>query len=206
LKSILQFSLLIHHRYLDLGKGEHLTPEYKAINPASSVPALVDGNTKVFDSNAIAIYLAEKYASGNSLYPKDLEARTKVHERLFYVASYLFPRGFQIFFPTIFGNMTEIPQRSIDELLRGYQTVETFLTGNEYVTGDTMTLADLSLWCLMESGSQLIPIDAEKMPNFSRWMEKMRKLPTFGFNKEGADMHVKFYRQCLARNLAQAKN
>jgi glutathione S-transferase len=188
---------------VELSKGEHLSPEFKAINPSSTVPALVDDDTKVFDSSAIGIYLVEKYANGNALYPKDLKLRTKVNERLFYIASYMFPKGFQIFGPTIFGNQTEIPQKVIDDLLRGYQTIETFLKGNVYLTGDTMTLADLSLWCLTESGDQVIPVDGEKFPNFARWLTKMREHPSYAFNREGADRHVAAYRHCLARNIAQ---
>ena len=180
-----------------------MTSEYKAINPTSTVPALVDGDVKVFDSSAIAIYLVEKFAKDDSLYPKNLILRTKVNERLFYVSSYIFPRGFQIFFPTMFGTQTEISQKAIDELIRGYETVEVFLTGNDYLAGNSMTLADLYLWTIAESGAQVIPIDAEKFPNFTRWVKKMREHPTYEFNKQGADMHVGFYRQCLARNLAQ---
>lgn len=174
------------------------------MNPTSTVPVLVNGETKVFDSSAICIYLVEKFAKDDSLYPKNLELRTKVNERLFYVSSYMFPRGYQIFFPVFFGAETEISENKVKELLRGYETIETFLTGNEYLAGNTLTLCDLSLWCLMESGSQLIPIDEQKYPNFDRWLKKMRELPTFAVNKEGADMHVGFYRKCLARNKAQA--
>lgn len=179
-----------------------MTPAYKAINPTATVPVLVDGETKVFDSAAIGIYLVEKYANGNDLYPVDLAERTKIHERLFYIASYMFPRGFQIFIPTLFGNQTEVPQKLIDELNRGYQTIEKFLDGNEYLTGKTLTLADLSLWCMLESGGQIVQIDSEKFTNLTRWMEKMREHPSYAFNKEGADAHVGAYRQCLARNIA----
>ena len=164
---------------------------------------MIDGDLKVFDSSAIAIYLVEKYAKDDSLYPKDLVLRTKVNEKLFYVSSYIFPRGFQIFFGTMFGDQTEISQKAIDELIRGYQTIEVFLTGNDYLAGNSLTLADLFLWPITESGAQVIPIDADKFPNFTRWVEKMRELPTYEFNKQGADFHVGFYRQCLARNIAQ---
>lgn len=189
---------------MNLLQGEQFSAEFKAINPTSTVPALIDEDTKIFDSNAIAIYMVEKFAKDDSLYPKELILRTKVNERLFYIASYMFPRGYQIIFPVIFGKETGISEQKMAELIRGYDTIESFLVGNEYLTGDTLRLCDLSLWCLMESGSQLVPIDEEKYPNFNRWMTKMRVLPTYEVNKEGADMHIAFYRQCLERNIAQA--
>lgn len=200
-------SLLIIYfpRTVKVLEGELVTPEYKLINPTSTVPALVDGNTKIFDSNAIAIYMVEKYGKDDSLYPKDLELRTKVNERLFYIASYFFPRGYQIFFPVFRGEATGPSESAISELLRGYATFESFLVGNDYLTGSTLTLCDYSLWCLMESGSRIQPIDPEKFPNFFRWLNKMRELPFYEKNKEGAEKHVELYQQCRARNIEMLK-
>jgi glutathione S-transferase len=38
------------------------TPEYKAMNPNSKVPTLVDGSTVIWESNTILRYLADSYA------------------------------------------------------------------------------------------------------------------------------------------------
>jgi GST-like protein len=45
---------------VDTRKGDQHKPEYLAINPNAKVPAIVDGDAVVFDSNAILLYLAEK--------------------------------------------------------------------------------------------------------------------------------------------------
>ncbi len=45
---------------IDTRKGEQFTPDYLKINPNGKVPAIDDGGTIVFDSNAILLYLAEK--------------------------------------------------------------------------------------------------------------------------------------------------
>jgi len=44
---------------VDPRKGEQFQPEYLAINPNAKV-TIVDGDTTVFDSKAILLYLAEK--------------------------------------------------------------------------------------------------------------------------------------------------
>ena len=54
---------------VDLAKGEHKTPDYLAINPNGKVPALVDGDTKLWESNAIMCHLARKAKS--DLWPTD---------------------------------------------------------------------------------------------------------------------------------------
>lgn len=184
--------------------GEHQTPEYKAINPTSTVPSLVDGDISVFESSAIAIYLVDKYAKEYSLYPKNLTERTKVNEHLFYVSSYLFPRIYQLFVPVYFRGATEFNKQIIEELHRGYGTIETFLNGNEYLSGNALTLADLYLWCIMLSLAEFVPID--KYPNFAGWLEKMKEHPSYAINKEGADEHIAFINKSLEKNRAAAND
>ena len=45
---------------VDGRKGDQHKPEYKAINPNAKAPSIVDDGKRVFDSNAILLYLAEK--------------------------------------------------------------------------------------------------------------------------------------------------
>src|SRR3954468_8173615 len=45
---------------VDTRKGDQFKPEYLAINPNAKVPAIDDDGVRVFDSNAILLYLAEK--------------------------------------------------------------------------------------------------------------------------------------------------
>ena len=45
---------------VDTRKGEQFKPDFLAVNPNGKVPAIVDGDVVVFDSNAILLYLAEK--------------------------------------------------------------------------------------------------------------------------------------------------
>lgn len=84
----------IFFREIDLyGKMEHLSDAFLKINPQHTVPTLVDDGVTIWDSNAIIMYLVDKYAKDDSLYPKDLAIRAKIHQRLFFGAG-VFDRSY----------------------------------------------------------------------------------------------------------------
>lgn len=172
------------------------------MNPSSTVPVLVDGDVTVIDSQAIAMYLVEKYAKTDGLYPKnDLVMRTKINGRLFFIASFLFPRIFQIFVPVFHGLERTLSQLKIDGIHQGYKTIEAFFEDNNFLCSNEMSLADLNLWCATESLQQVVPIDELHFPKYKSWVKRMQQLPWYEMNKAGADQHVAFYKHCLKRNL-----
>ncbi|KAL8503363.1 hypothetical protein ACS0TY_022194 [Phlomoides rotata] len=68
---------------IDLSKRQHLTPEFREINPLKKVPAIVDGRFKLFESHAILIYLACVFPRvADHWYPADLSKRAKIHSVL----------------------------------------------------------------------------------------------------------------------------
>jgi glutathione S-transferase len=50
---------------IDFEKREHKDAEFLKINPAGKLPALVDGDAKVFETAAICLYLADKFPEAN---------------------------------------------------------------------------------------------------------------------------------------------
>jgi len=70
---------------VDTRKGEQHKPEFLAVNPNAKVPAIVDGDVTVFDSNAILLYLAEK--TGKFLPPKGDKARGELLSWLMFVGT-----------------------------------------------------------------------------------------------------------------------
>ncbi|KZV16090.1 glutathione S-transferase family protein [Dorcoceras hygrometricum] len=68
---------------IDLSKRQHLTPEFREINPMKQVPAIVDGRFKLFESHAIMIYLASVFPGvADHWYPADVFKRAKIHSVL----------------------------------------------------------------------------------------------------------------------------
>lgn len=77
----------------DLSKGEHMKPEYLALNPVGRVPTIVDhdaagGPLSVYGSAAILLYLAEKTGQ---LLPSSAAERARTYEWLGVVSSDIGP-------------------------------------------------------------------------------------------------------------------
>lgn len=178
--------------------GEHRSPEFLKINPMGKVPALIDGNFNVYDSHAIAIYLVEKFAKNDQLYPKNLQQRTIVNQRLFFDASYLFQRLYEILIPLYYGQLKEVPEAKITETHVAYAVVEGFFeSGNSFVCGNDFTIGDICIWATLASFCLLVPIDEVKFPKLTKWLELMKKRETAEINKTGAQEHLAFIKRCI---------
>jgi glutathione S-transferase len=183
---------------IDMFAGEHRSPEFMKINPMGKVPALIDDDFNVYDSHAIAIYMVEKFAKDDSMYPKDLKLRTVVNQRLFFDASYLFQRLYEVLIPLYYGQHKEIPESKLVEVHMAYKIIEGFFdTGNAFVTGDTFTIADASIWTTLGSFRLLVPIEASKYPKLSAWLDLMGTRETAEINNTGAQEHFAFIQRCI---------
>src|SRR5919206_5170440 len=68
---------------LDIARGDNKAAAYLAVNPMGKIPALVDGELRLWESNAINWYVAEKFPSAG-LVPASAEARASVLRWLFF--------------------------------------------------------------------------------------------------------------------------
>lgn len=91
IRSLNQFHLQI--RLVNLFEKEQLKEDFIKINPQHTLPTLDDNGFILTESRAIAIYLVEKYfPNGHPLYPKDVEQRARINQRLQFDATTLYPR------------------------------------------------------------------------------------------------------------------
>ncbi|TOF82151.1 hypothetical protein CGJ15_26245, partial [Vibrio parahaemolyticus] len=92
---------------VNMQAGEHLKPEFVAINPQHSIPTLVDGNIKLWESRAICSYLATQYGKDDSLYPNNPKARCLVDARLYFDMGTLYQRWADYAYPVFHGEKPE---------------------------------------------------------------------------------------------------
>jgi glutathione S-transferase len=90
-----------------LHKGEHHGPEYKALNPRSQVPVLVDGEHVITQILAIITYLNDRFPQMGYL-PAEPLARARVMETLAWMNNTVHPTFTHIFMPQKFTDNTAV--------------------------------------------------------------------------------------------------
>jgi GST-like protein len=161
---------------VDTRKGDQFKPAFAAVNPNGKVPAIVDGDTTVFDSNAILLYLAEK--TGKFL-PKPA-ARGELLSWLMFVASGVGPfSGQAVHFRH---HATEkVPyahNRYQFEAQRHYGILNDRLAKHKYMVGDTYTIVDMDVWGWARMVPFIMGDDAwAKLPNVKRLVDEINARP-----------------------------
>jgi len=163
---------------VDTRKGEQHTPQFLAVNPNAKVPAIVDGDATIFDSNAILLYLAEK--TGKFLPGKSDKERGELLSWLMFVASGIGPYSGQA---VHFRNVAPEPKdyavnRYTFEAQRHWGILEQRLANRKWMLGDAYTVVDMAVW----GWSRLIPNvlgpEAPKQyPNLQRHLGEISARP-----------------------------
>jgi GST-like protein len=163
---------------VDTRKGEQHTPSFRAINPNGKVPAIVDGDVTVFDSNAILLYLAEK--SDQFLPANTPAARAPLYSWLMFVGTGVGPYSGQA---VHFKNHApeKLPyavNRYVFEARRHYAILDAQLAQHRYMLGDTYTIVDMAVW----GWARLVPFvlgdDAwSSLPQLKRLVDEISARP-----------------------------
>ncbi len=168
---------------VDTRKGEQFAPAYLAVNPNGKVPALVDGDAVVFDSNAILLYLADK--TGRFVPAiADSAARGAMLSWLMFVASGIGPfSGQSVHFRHAAPEPKEYALNRYDyEAHRHWKLVEDRLAANRYMLGDEYGIVDMAVW----GWARLVPyvLGGESpwapYPNVKRLLDEVSARPAAG--------------------------
>lgn len=132
---------------IDIGEGEQFGSGFVGINPNSKIPALLDTTTgsRVFESGAILLYLAEKFGA---FLPTEPAARTETLNWLFWLqgsAPYL-GGGFGHFYAYAPEKFEYPINRFAMEAKRQLSVLDCRLGETRYLGGDDYSIADMATW------------------------------------------------------------
>lgn len=126
--------------HVDFAKRENKAPEFLKINPSGKLPALVDGDTKIFEGPAICLYLADKFPEARLAPAIDAPERGRYLSLMVYSTAQLEPAMGD----AIFGIQTS-PQRGWTDYETAQDVVERELGDGPYLFGNWFTAADIMI-------------------------------------------------------------
>ena len=161
---------------IDLARGEQKTPEFMALNPFCQVPVIDDGGVVVPDSNAILVYLAQRYDATGRWLPRDPVGAARVQRWLSVAAGALAIGPAKARADAVFGRAADPRCPSIATTL--FQRMEQQLAAQLFIAGDTPTIADVALYTYTAHAPEGgIPLAA--YPQVLAWIGRIEALPGF---------------------------
>ena len=167
---------------INIREGDQFGSGFVDINPNSKIPALMDYSTdeptRVFESGAILLYLAEKFGA---FMPKDPALRAECLSWLFWQmgsAPYL-GGGFGHFYAYAPFKIEYCIDRFAMEVKRQLDVLDRRLADNRFVSGEDYTIADMAIWPwygalvnnkVYEAAEFL---DAKSYTHVNRWTEEI---------------------------------
>lgn len=166
-----------HRCPVNLMDNEHQSAPFLRLNPFGQVPVLVDGDVVLRDSQAILVYLAQRYGDQGWLASDDPGGMAQIMAWLSTAANEVArgPNDLRLHYK--FGRQLDpVAARQICERL--YGIVEQQLQVADWLVGDHITIADIAVYpyiALSPEGQ----ISLAPYPGLLRWLERIQALPAY---------------------------
>ena len=171
---------------INIQEGDQFSSGFVAINPNSKIPAMVDTTTtpptRIFESGAILVYLAEKFGA---FLPKEPSARAECMSWLFWqMGSVPYLGGGFGHFYAYAPEKWEYPiNRYAMEVKRQLDVLNQNLESRRYLCGDEYTIADMANYAWygilvignLYEGQEFL--DVASYTNVARWATEIHQRP-----------------------------
>lgn len=164
---------------IKIGVGDQFTRGFIGVNQNSKIPAILDqsNKTRVFESGAILVYLAEKY---DAFLPQDPVQKAECLSWVFYQfnkGSYKGGEGLSQFHNSPPMMWEYAIDRNTEETKRILDVMDKHLEGKNYFVGNTYSIADIMHYgwnkCLVERDHW----ESTSYPNLTAWVERISARP-----------------------------
>lgn len=165
----------VAHERVDLGGdfGGNKEPSYLALNPNGLIPLLVDGETTVWESNAIVRYLGAKYGP-ESFCAADPGKRSEADRWMDWGTIYLYPK--------VIALMKASGQAELDAATKAAAEpcaiLDQTLAGTRYLAGDDLSAGDIPVGIHLGRLFRLTG-DTLSVPNLRRYFNDLSARPAY---------------------------
>jgi glutathione S-transferase len=157
-----ELSVSYEYVTLDMAAGEHRQPPYTDINPIGKVPAIVDGDFKLWESGAILLYLREKYGKT----PLSLEQRSILNQWILYANATMGPGIF-------------VEASRATEMPRHMTLLNELFEHQPYVLGDEFSVADVAVGSLLAFIPVMLRLDLSDYPAVVDYIKRISERPAY---------------------------
>ncbi len=169
-----------------INEGDQFGSGFVAINPNSKIPALLDRSgpqpVRVFESGAILIYLAEKFAA---FLPTEPAARAECLSWLMWQmgSAPFLGGGFGHFYAYAPSKIEYAIDRYAMEVKRQMDVLDRRLAESPFVAGDQYTIADMAIWAWYGALARGVLYDAAEFLQVQdyhhvlRWANQLAERP-----------------------------
>lgn len=178
----LQLDVEIH--LVNVYRGEGRTAEYLKVNPSGKVPALVDDDFVLWESNAILCYLAESHGDF-ALSSRESRPRADILRWMFWEAAHWQPVLTRILAPRVAQILTSgaasatAPVSWNDpDLTAVLNVLESKLSQDQFMCGDRVSIADFSV-AGMTTYFERTRFPGAQFPAISSWLNRMARIPAW---------------------------
>lgn len=177
--------IALEFEFVDLTKGVQHTPAYRALNPTGRAPTLVDGDFTLWETAAIAQYLASQ--KPNSLWPDDARTRADIMRwQSWQIAHWSGDACEPLLVERIVKQILNagppdeaIVARALDAFHREAKVLEAHLAQRRWLVGDGVTLADFAVApTLFYAERAALPLAG--YPGIREWFGRVAALPCWG--------------------------
>lgn len=163
-----------------LGQKEMRGPEYTSINPNGRVPTLIDSDTTITESTAIAQYLAAKYAPQLAPGPHDPNFGTYL-QWLHYAEGMIMPPVNNYVVETVLlppeRRNEQMAKRALKLLNKVLGAAEAHMEGREFISGDFNIADTITGHAVIVS--RRLGADFSILPNLSAYADRLEARPAF---------------------------
>ena len=143
-------------RLVDRANKEQRSAEYRRLNPNGRIPVLIDGDLVLFETAAIAMYLADKHPEANLAPPVGTPARAQFYKWMVHLTNtpqheyraWFYPHEHTAD-PAAIPAVKEAARQRLEEM---FDSIAAQMEGREWLLESGFSAADLFLLMLMRWG------------------------------------------------------